>query len=503
MISRIESCRIAVFALFAFALYAQSVTGEYVFDDVFLIRDNPTLESVSQFISYFTSGGKEFNRPIRLASFYVDTALFGKNTIAYHLSNIVYYVVFCLLAYVFTQRLFHSPRLSLLVTLLFIAHPLHTEGVAYISGRKDVLGGTFCFASLIVFVDYLREGRRKDLLLSVLFFLLALGTKEIYAVLPVLFLAVEWYRGEKATKHKALHVAFLAGALVFVVYIMFYRNRIQFDYLHVIPVYGDLKGMNFSTAVKICAYIFGLAFFPFFLSADYTYNAFKRIDLLNPQFFVSALTLMACALVLYALRHRQREVSFGLLWMFVLLLPVCQIVPYPEIISERSLILLSFGACVIGAALIARLPTKVMVPVLASVLALFSSVTFERNKVWHDEFSLWSATARDEPDCARARYNFGIALARRGRLADAEREFLASLAINPPELVTVPDYSLSALLNLGNTYALRGQLRQASECYRSVLRYDPSSQLASNNLALIGKMEGNVTENDRHDASDP
>lgn len=489
MISRRESFRIAVFALLVFALYAPSVTGEYVFDDDFLVRDNPTLQSLSQFVSYFTSGGKEFNRPIRLASFYLDTALFGKNTIAYHLSNIFYYLVFCLLAYVFTQHLFNSSRLSLLVTLLFIAHPLHTEGVAYISGRKDVLGAAFCFASLIVFVEYLQRGRRTDLLLSVLFFLLALGTKETYAVLPLLFLAVEWYRKEDLTKRKALHAAFLGAALIFVAYIMFYRNRIQFDYLHVIPVYGDLKGVNFPTAVKICAYIFALAFFPFFLSADYTFNAFKRVDFLDPQFFVAGLALTACALLLYALRHRQRELSFGLLWMFVLLLPVCQIVPYPEIISERSLILLSFGTCVIGSVMLARLPDTFMVPLLIIILAVFSYVTFERNKIWRDEFSLWSATARAEPDCARARYNFGIALARKGTLAEAEKEFLASLAINPPELVTVPDYSLSALLNLGNTYALRGDFGRARKCYRSVLRYDPSSQLAARNLILIDGME--------------
>lgn len=480
---------IILLCLYVFALYANSIKGEYVFDDDFLIRDNPTIESLSQFLSYFTSGGKEFGRPIRLASFYLDTALFGKNTAAYHISNIFYYLVFCLLAYAFAQRLFNSPRLSLLITLLFIAHPLHTEGVAYLSGRKDILGGAFCFASLIVFVDFLQRGQRTHLLLSILFFVLAMGTKETYAVLPLLFLAVEWYRGEDLTRRKALHAALLTAAVVFVAYILFYRNRIFFDYLHVIPVYGDLKGVNFATAIKICAYIFSLAFFPFYLSADYTFNALKRIHLLEAEFFVSALVLALCALAMCTLRRRQRELSFGLLWMGILLLPVCQIVPYPEIISERSIILLSFGTCVVGAVCISRLPDRIMLPVLVVVLAVFSYTTIERNKIWRDEFSLWSATARAEPECARARYNFGMALARKGRLAEAEKEFLASLAVNPPQLVTVPDYSYSALLNLGNTYALLGDFDRARKYYRIVLRNDKNHPLASQNLAILETMQ--------------
>jgi Flp pilus assembly protein TadD len=82
-----------------------------------------------------------------------------------------------------------------------------------------------------------------------------------------------------------------------------------------------------------------------------------------------------------------------------------------------------------------------------------------------------------------------MALARKGRLAEAEKEFLASLAINPPHLVTVPDYSSSALANLGNIYLLRGDLARAKTCYEMVLRYDRNNHLASQNLAILRKME--------------
>ncbi|RLA93066.1 MAG: hypothetical protein DRG25_05225 [Deltaproteobacteria bacterium] len=279
-----ERWLITIFSLFAVLLYANSITGDYLIDDTFLVRDNPYIENLSNFISYFTAENKEFGRPIRLFSFYLDTALFGKNNIGYHISNIFYYLIFCILAYFFCQLLFRKQYLSILVTLLFIAHPLHTEGVAYISGRKDVLGGIFSFASLMCFILYTRNGIKRDMLLTLLFFLLAIASKEIYAILPFLYLAVEYYLGGVFRKNKLLFTGLIGIAVIFLLYVILFRNRIFFDYFHTIPVYGNNQAVNFPTAIKICGYILYLTFSPFSLSADYTFNTIKRINFSDPIF---------------------------------------------------------------------------------------------------------------------------------------------------------------------------------------------------------------------------
>ena len=481
---------IIIFSFFCLALYANSVTGDYLIDDTFLVRDNPYLESLPNFISFFTSGITEFGRPIRLSSFYLDTALFGKNTIGYHVSNIFYYILFCLLVYAFCQHLFKRRSLSIAVTLLFIAHPLHTEGVAYISGRKDILGGIFSFASLICFIRYTEIGSKKELLLTLLFFLLAIGSKEIYAVLPFLYLAVEYYLKGSLKGHKVFFTGLFLGAFLFLLYVIFFRNRALFDYFHTIPVYGNNTGINFFTAVKICGLILCLSFFPFYLSADYTFNAVKRITfLLDPSFFIAAVTLLLFAFGVYWFRQRQKDIAFGLFWILICLLPVCQLVPYPEIISERSLILLSFGATVVVSSLLLLLPRKWSIACLVALLIMFSVSTVHRNCAWVDDLSLWSATVRRHPDCARARYNLGVALARENRLQAAEKEFQASLAINPPELITVPDYSYDALLNLGNRYTLLGDFAKAKVHYKTILSHDHSNRMALKNLGIVESLE--------------
>jgi hypothetical protein len=477
---------IIAFLLLAAILYVNSVGGDFVIDDTFLVRDNTYLDSFSKFASYFTSGTRELGgRPVRLASFYLDTMIFGKNHIGYHISNILYYMVLSTLVYFFSRRICPDRFLAAAVTLLFVAHPLHTEGVAYISGRKDVLGGIFGFASLICYDRYMGAQRRRDGLLTVLLFLLAIGTKEIYAVLPILYLALSYYRGSPFRKQKVFYIAVISGVTIFLLYVIFLRNKVFFDYTHTIPVYGDNKGVNFPTAIKICALILYLSFFPYHLSADYTYNAVKRIGFTDPTFYISFCALLLLALGVLLLRSRHRAICFGLLWLLVCLLPVCQLVPYPEIISERSLMLLSLGSCIILAWLLKCMPRNWALGGLLIILTAFSATTIRRNLDWQDGLTLWQATAAQHPRCARARFNLGVELAEVGKLNAAEREFKASLTINPPELTTVPDYSFDALLNLGNICALRGEYKKAKDLYEEVLHYNPKSQLALQNLRAV------------------
>ena len=68
---------------------------------------------------------------------------------------------------------------------------------------------------------------------------------------------------------------------------------------------------------------------------------------------------------------------------------------------------------------------------------------------------------------------------------DAIAEFKKSLIINPEELVTIPDYTISALLNLGNTYYLEGKIKKAIKSYERVLKIDPTNKSAHRNINLV------------------
>jgi len=483
-----DTKKLGIFFVFVFVLYFNSIPGEFVFDDEFLLKNNVHLDSFRDFISFFTSGESHFERPVRFVSFYLDTLVFGKSTIGYHISNILYYFLLCTLAYSFSKRMFEDSRFAFVVALIFIAHPLHTEGVAYISGRKDVLAGIFSFASLICFDSFLLTRKRQTALWTVLFFLLAIGTKEIYAILPILCGLIQVYRNQSFRFQKRFYIFLMMVAGMFLLMVLFIRNKPFFDYLNTIPIYGNNQGVNFATAAKICAIILSLAFFPFGLSADYSFNVVKRIDLMSVESLM--VILGACCYVfvmIYAFR-RDKRIAFGLAWAAICLLPICQFVPYPEVISERSIIFLSYGVCVILAALILKLPVTQAAVIMVLVISIFSAYTIMRNPVWRNEFTLWQSVVQRHPECARARYNLGLEFVEKKLFQEAENEFKASLRINPPELITVPDYSIGALLNLGNVYALQGDLACAKEHYQAVLSYEPHHALAVKNLQIVSKL---------------
>lgn len=471
-------------------LYGNTIDGDYVFDDFFLIKDNPFIETPQALLSYFTSGTKELaGRPVRLLSFFIDTQIFGKNLIGFHVSNIIYYMAYCLLVFYFLYRLFKDNKLSFIVALIFLSHPLHTEGVAYLSGRKDVLGGIFSVTSLLFFDQFIQDNKKKDGLLTVLFLICAVGTKEIYAIVPLLYLLILDYRDKSIFEYRSFLFLMLFGAALFIGYVLFIRNTAFFDYTKTIPVYGNGQGVNWPTKLKICLIMISLTFFPFKLSADYTYNAIKRIDYSEPVLYLSIAFFFLCLTGVACYRKKNKQVAFALSWIVICLLPVCQIIPYPEIISERSLIFLSLGSSILIAVLIMQVSKKYIFLVTGVIVIVFSLKTIDQNRVWTNEYTLWKSASETYPDCARARYNLGLEYAYKKDYQSAKREFAASLEINPVDITTVPDYSINALLNLGNIYLLQKNIPDAEQCYKRIIAVDKNHIGATKNLEILEKIK--------------
>ena len=399
-----------------------------------------------------------------------DTLIFGKNPITYHVSNIVYYLIYCSLVYAMCLRLFSDRFLSLAIALIFTAHPVHTEGVAYISGREDLLGGIFAVTSVLFFLGY--RIRRKTALaaLAVISFLLAAEIKGIYIVLPLLFVLIDWYSGESIKAKKGFYLAVLVSILFFAVYAVFLeRTLIYRTIFRSMPLYGGGEGMNVPTALKVCTKILRLAVLPTSLSADYSFNTIERLDYSSYRFFISVFVVLHLLFIAYVVRKKSRATSFGLLWMYVCMLPLAPIVSDPEIITERSIVLLSFGFCVTLGAVIVRLPRIWGITALSVVVIGFSAMTVSRNFDWRNDVTIWGATVKTHPKCSRARYYYGLALKNAGRLEEAENEFSASLAVNPLNQTILPDHSKDAAMALEHVHAAQGKTDKAEALSGSVI----------------------------------
>ena len=181
--------------LLSFFLLLPLLGYGFLSDDFPLIVANPRLQSWSLFFqnllspvfSFPTNPQLHYWRPTTLLSYALELRLWGGSPWGFHLTNILLHTANTLLLYLLLKRFRPEGALPWTASLLFLLHPAHGENIAWISGRTDLLAFLFLALSLLFRLEY--EERKRGLPLSLLFFALALLSKEAALLfLPLLFL---------------------------------------------------------------------------------------------------------------------------------------------------------------------------------------------------------------------------------------------------------------------------------------------------------------------------
>ena len=181
---------------FSFGLFINSIPNGYNMDDELVtINHRLTSKGISAIPEIFTSpyyqddmGYTYEYRPVVLASFAIEHQFFGDNPHVSHFFNVLLYSLCCLLLYRVLLNISSSftPVFSLLVTLLFAAHPSHTEVVSSIKNRDEILGLIFCLLSFLVVVTALQKSKPFLLTLVPVLFALALMNKITFIPFSVI-----------------------------------------------------------------------------------------------------------------------------------------------------------------------------------------------------------------------------------------------------------------------------------------------------------------------------
>ena len=174
-----------IFAL-ALGIYSSALSGQFIWDDDYLVRDNQYLTTWSALPEIFTkdinSGADSFcgfYRPLQILSYRLDTLAWKLEPVGYHLTNVLLHALAAWLFFLLIESFAGIPA-ALFSALLFLVHPVQTEAVAYISGRADLLAIIFMFSALLF-------DRKRPW--SLVAYALALLSKESALVFPVLLWA--------------------------------------------------------------------------------------------------------------------------------------------------------------------------------------------------------------------------------------------------------------------------------------------------------------------------
>ena len=283
---------VVLVAVLGFAVYLTSVDGEFIWDDQYLIKENVYVKNPADLSKLFTKdigAGTGLNsasyRPLQMLS-YMANYLLGKfDTRGYHLTNILFHILAALALIWFINTVFNDRVLSLLAGLLFVAHPIHTEAVSYISGRADPMALLFMLLAFIFYIKSIHSKNINLFVLTSLSYILALLSRESVLILPALVLVYHY-----AFKKK-IHRNFLFILAVSLLYIL----------LRVFVIRTDFPGDTVTTTlferlpgffVAVTNYL-RLLLWPVGLHMEYGDRIFNAADLRALSgFFISLFLLI-------------------------------------------------------------------------------------------------------------------------------------------------------------------------------------------------------------------
>jgi tetratricopeptide (TPR) repeat protein len=370
---------------------------------------------------------------------------------------------------------------ALFFSLAFVVHPALTQAVAWIPGRNDSLLALFVLAAFIPFLGFLRTGNVGMYLLHLLFFGLALFTKEsALGIVPlaVLFM-VSADRKRITFKNGGLLMA--GWSVLFGLWFYLRRSALQN------PIHMGAGQAAASLWRNLPAVIpmSGKIIFPFGLSV---------LPVLPDMSF--AYGYATIALIAVALSASQGKamprVVFGLAWFLLFLLPSF-IRPNPAILAdflEHRLYLPMVGMIIVLCEidwLKSKLPSgKAAFDAAGLTLAALALIAFVHSRAFADRLSFWQSAAATSPHSPLAHRNLGAMYYLDGQLEPAEAEYRKALGLNPGEPM--------AHNNLGLIYVQQGRLKEAEAEYRQEMAVNPKYDNVFLNFGILCYKEGRFEE---------
>lgn len=492
----------ALLALAAF-LYAPSLDNPlFLWDDRYLIEQNPLLERPDAFAKlfsrdYFMQKYELSYRPIGTLSLLINYRIHGTDAAGYRAVNAALLGVCGALLYALCAMLLERrPRgaaAAMLGAALFIAHPAHTETVNGITFREDLLCLAFCLGAAVAHGAFRRSRRVSALICGAALFLLALFSKETAVALPAFIFMWEMVvPRDNAPARRRLKSAALAAmpyAACALAYLAL-RFTLMAGPQEQIVYHNASAGSTFVFTADAWARYLRLIFYPVRLCFEYPYDTASAI----PWWRIAS-SLCACAGLLalpFALARRRPAAALGVWWFILFLLPVSNIVPIGVIMQDRYLTMPLAGAALAFASLAAApraRPAGFAMACAAALAALvaFSALTTQRNRVWFSETGFYEQTAACAPDSAKAWINLGLAYDRAGDFVRAEAALAQAVSTASRGDFEHDRYGTlhRAHTNLGMVCMKTGQLQRAAFHLTEALRLAPDHAPARANMNTL------------------
>jgi tetratricopeptide (TPR) repeat protein len=474
-------------AAVAVAVFANSLANGFAYDDDFIIKNRELvhgLEGIRTLLvsPYWPEGfSSGLYRPLTLLTYALDWWIWNGTPFGFHLVNVLLHAAVSALVVLFLLRLF--PWWAAVAGgLVFAVHSVHTEAVANVVGRAELLAALFVLAACLIYMRGVRGGGISlgAGLAIVLLYALAGFAKEGGFVLPGLLLATDLplLKDVKRDELKAwirrrlpLFVA-LTGVLIVLLAARWLALGAPLENQpdRVFALDSSFVTRLFTMS-RVWPRYFELLLLPFNLSADYSPGVILPASGITPlgiAGFALAVATIALAIALY---RRAPEFAMAVAWMAIALLPVSNLIIMAEIVlAERTLYLPSVALSVLAALALVHIPAprrRWVAVALTAWILVFSTVTIRRNSVWDSTDTVFEDLRRRHPESSRLLFGVASMIYRQGDWPKAEEWFDKSIRMWP--------YHAPYRVEYGMHLFEHGELEKADSLLAGAVRLKPNN----------------------------
>lgn len=432
-----------LFVVLTFVLYGNSINNEYALDDNIVVEGNALvaqgLKAIPEiFKSRYASGKQEYEyRPIVTASFAVEKQFFRKlpekqskiekkrkdkltQANISHFINVLLYAFTCIILFNLLKVIFKSYHLllPLLVTLIFLVHPIHTEVVDNIKSRDELFMMIGIILALFWYIKYAETNHYKYIFYAGLAILFAALSKRnamaIFGLAPFVLYFIK-------ADYKKIGIVILSMVAISVVFVLMKkglltgkstRNLMFFEN----PLYYQGTWLDRVTVGLYCSWFYlEMLIFPIKLSFYYGYNQIPMATFSNWQVW-AALLFIPVGIYGFIQLIKRQVIGLGILIWFGVMLGVNNMLfPIVGIVGDRFTYTFSLGFCIVVAWLLFKIfkidldkeAVKIKLPssfltVIVLILVIYSGRTIARNPDWHDYMTLYTHDIEHLTESAKA-----------------------------------------------------------------------------------------------------
>jgi tetratricopeptide (TPR) repeat protein len=505
-----------------FAIYGNTLNHDYALDDAIVITKNeftkqgfkgiPDILSYDSFTGFFgkekqlVDGGRY--RPLSIVTLAIEYQLFGESPQISHFINLVAYCLIVILAYLVIIQLLsikygdeRAKLVAFFTAIVFLLHPIHTEVVANIKGRDELLSLLFSLLAFRTVLNYIDFKNLFQLVLSSLYLFLALMSKEnAVAFVFIIPLSIIYFRNVKPKFTLIGIIPLVLAASVFLTIrhsiLGGFQQNVATELMNN-PFLHATDGQKYATLFYTWAIYFKLLLFPHPLTYDYYPYHIPLVEFSNPIVIFSILIITFLAIVAILGLKKKSLISFALLGFAATFSMVSNLFfPIGTFMNERFVFMpslfWSLGLSSLAVYFFQNEKSWVKAFILICslyVLVFFPLKTIARNRVWKNDLKLFIADVKTSSQSAKSNCSAGGKLWEEGKVTVDNKKKAELFALSEKYLrksLQIHPTFVDAWLLLGNVlFDGKKDVEESSNCFLKVLKREPGNPNAHQNIDIV------------------